>query len=114
MFTRVSSLLLVIAFVNIVRHYPFGDLSGIQGVTAFSLGFVILSGYLMGEIVSFFQFPRITGYLVAGMLFGPDLGGWLTKETVEHLTLIDHIALSLIAISAGCELKFSELRHHWK
>lgn len=114
MFTRVSALFLVIAFVSIVRLYPYGEASGIQGATAFTLGFVIIGGYLLGEIVCYIQLPRITGYLIAGMIFGPDLGGWLTDETVEHLTLIDQIALSLIAISAGCELRLTELRQHWK
>lgn len=114
LFTRISALLLVIAFVSIVRLYPYGEASGIQGVTAFSLGFVIIGGYLLGEIVRRVHLPRITGYLIAGMLFGPYLGGWLTEDTVEHLTLIDQIALSLIAISAGCELKISDLRQHWK
>ncbi|MDP8245074.1 MAG: cation:proton antiporter [Candidatus Hinthialibacter antarcticus] len=114
MITRISALFLVIAFVSIVQTYPYGEASGIQGMTAFSLGFVIIVGFLMGEIVVRIQLPRITGYLIAGMLVGPYMGGWLTKETVKHLTLIDQIALSLIAISAGCELRLSELKHHWK
>ena len=114
MITRISALFLVIAFVSIVQLYPYGEASGIQGTTAFSLGFVIIVGFLMGEIVVRIQLPRITGYLLAGMLVGPYLGGWLTRETVQHLTLIDKIALSLIAISAGCELRLSELRNHWK
>ncbi len=114
MLTRISSLFLVIAFVSIVQVYPYGEASGIQGTTAFSLGFVIIVGYLLGEIVARLSLPRVTGYLLAGMAVGPYLGGWLSKETVKNLTLIDQIALSLIALSAGCELRLSELKDHWK
>lgn len=114
MITRISSLFVIIACACIVRAYPYGELSGVQGVTAFSLGLVILGGYLLGELISLLTLPRITGYLLAGMLAGPCLGGMLSQATVKNLTLIDQIALSLIALSAGGELRLDTLRKQWK
>lgn len=114
MIRRIAVLALMAAFVMIVRMYPYGDASGIQGAAAFSLGFVILGGYVAGEICKRLSLPRITGYLVAGIAAGPDAAGWLTDRSVSQLTLIDQIALSLIALSAGGELRLKTLKKQWK
>ena len=44
------------------------------------LAIIILSGYLMGRIFRRFKLPMVVGYLVAGMILGPSLGGIVSLE----------------------------------
>jgi len=114
MINRLSALFLIVALVMIVRLYPFGELPGLQGANAFSLGFVILTGYLLGEILSSIKLPKITGYLIGGMFIGPYLAGLITHDSVADFQLIDQIALTLIALTAGGELRLEALKKCWR
>ena len=73
-------------------------------------GFLLLVGFLLGEILAPYGLPRVTGYLLAGMATGPSALGLVDEEVVAHLGLIDELALALIAFTAGAELKVDRLR----
>ena len=77
---------------------------------ALVFGFLMLSGFVVGELAAKRQIPRITGYLLAGMACGPSLLALVDREVIEHLRLVDDLALALIAFTAGAELKASRLR----
>lgn len=111
---KTNALLLLLIVVVIVRQYPYGDSFNSQSVTVIALGFVMLAGYLFGELIARIALPRITGYLLAGMILGPYLGGMLTADTITNLNLIDNIALALIALTAGGELNLRSIKKRWK
>ena len=75
-----------------------------------TFGFMLLAAYLVGDVFSLFRLPKITGYIVAGILFGPYLLGLVSTDTVEDLKLIDDLALTFIALAAGGELRLQQLR----
>ena len=77
---------------------------------ALVFGFLMLSGFVVGELAAKLQIPRITGYLLAGMACGPSLLALVDWKVIEHLRLVDDLALALIAFTAGAELKTSRLR----
>jgi Kef-type K+ transport system membrane component KefB len=54
--------------------------------------------------------PRVTGYVLFGMLVGPFALGVLSRETALELRTIDDLALALIALTAGGELRIPSLR----
>lgn len=74
------------------------------------MGFVLLSASVAGALASRIALPRITGFLVVGMVAGPSLTGLIPWETLDELRLIDHFALALIALLAGGELRIQALR----
>lgn len=74
------------------------------------LGFLLLAAFLAGELARELRLPRITGYLVIGLLFGPYVLGLLPQQTVRDFRLINGVALSLIALQAGGELRMQHLR----
>lgn len=78
--------------------------------TTMALGFLLLSAVVAGGLAARVGLPRITGYLVLGFLVGPPVLGVLTGADVASLRLIDDIAISLIALSAGAELRLRKLR----
>ncbi|MEE8148065.1 MAG: cation:proton antiporter, partial [Longimicrobiales bacterium] len=74
------------------------------------IGFVLLIANVTGSLAASAGLPRLTGYLIVGILAGPSVSGMISVEAVEELALIDSFALALIALMAGGELKLSQLR----
>jgi Kef-type K+ transport system membrane component KefB len=66
-----------------------------------SLGLILLIALTAGHLVKFLKIPEVTGYILAGILVGPSVLGWLTHENVETLTVFSHVALGLILFSVG-------------
>ena len=75
-----------------------------------AIGFVLLIANVTGSLAASAGLPRLTGYLIVGILAGPSVSGMVSGEAVEELALIDSFALALIALLAGGELKLSQLR----
>jgi Kef-type K+ transport system membrane component KefB len=74
------------------------------------LGFVLLIANIGGVLASSSGLPRLTGFLVVGILAGPSVLGLVSAAAVQDLQLIDQFALALIALLAGSELKLDTLR----
>ncbi len=79
-----------------------------------NFGFLLLAAYLFGEWAHRIRLPKLTGYLFAGILLGPDLMGYFTRNSVSSLRFIDDLALTFIALSAGLELRMQDLRKQWR
>ncbi len=101
---------LLAALMALARWFNLGDLTSLEHQATVSLGFILIIGYLVGHLVIPLRLPRITGYILAGILCGPFVSGFLTGPVVAKLQLIDDLALTLIAFTAGGELKVGALR----
>jgi len=78
--------------------------------TIAAVGFLLLAGTLLSELLEPLRIPHLTGYLLAGILSGPHVLGLLEHQTVEELTLANTLALCLIALEGGAELKVEAVR----
>ncbi|MCK4622210.1 MAG: hypothetical protein KAT62_08330 [Desulfuromonadales bacterium] len=66
------------------------------------LGLLLLLSHVGGKVANNLKAPRVTGYLVVGLLLSPSALGLFHERLVkEDLTLITDIALSIIAFSIG-------------
>lgn len=81
-----------------------------NGRLAIFVGFVLLAASAAGAVSAAVGLPRITGFIVVGMVAGPSLLGLLPQPAVTDLQLIDDFALALIAMLAGGELQVESLR----
>jgi Kef-type K+ transport system membrane component KefB len=81
--------------------------------STFMLGFALLSAALIGEIVEHIRLPRITGYILAGILFGPHVTGFLEPRILESLDIFNDLAFAFIGLAAGAELELGTLRRRW-
>jgi Kef-type K+ transport system membrane component KefB len=79
-----------------------------------ALGFTLIVAYLAGQLLTVFGLPKITGYLLAGIFIGPYFLNLLSEEVVTNLQLIDNIALSLIALTAGGEFRYKAMKKQFK
>jgi len=75
-----------------------------------SVGIVILIGLLGGKLSHKYNIPRVTGYMLIGLLFGPSVFGLLSSELLSDIHLINDIALGLILFAIGGEIEL----HHIK
>ena len=62
-----------------------------------------------GELLRRFRLPRLTGYLLFGVLVGPYLGNVITQPMARELQTVNGIATALIAFIAGLTLNFERL-----
>ena len=72
-----------------------------------ALAVILLSGLLCGRLVKHLRLPNVTGYLLAGLLLGPYVIGFLQEGFVSQLDFISEMALAFIAFSIGGEFKAS-------
>jgi Kef-type K+ transport system membrane component KefB len=75
-----------------------------------AIGVFLLAGELLAELGDRFGLPHLTGYLAAGLLLGPHGIGVVGSEAADSLSLVNALALALIALSAGGELTLELLR----
>lgn len=73
-------------------------------------GALLLCGIFAGEVAEGIGLPRLTGYLLIGILVGPHGMGFIPREGVAGLELVKGLAVSLIALTAGTELRWSLLK----
>ena len=109
--TRVRQLLLLGAVLGSI--YALTQLHGANhdgiGLIA-SIGLLLAVGGLCSELAGAFGIPHLTGYLVAGITVGPHVLAFIDTHSVEELSKVNTLALALIALAGGAELKISALR----
>jgi Kef-type K+ transport system membrane component KefB len=78
--------------------------------TALALGFALIAAALAGELFERIRLPRVSGYLVFGLVCGPYLANIITRPMARDLQIVNGLAIALIALIAGLELNYSRLR----
>lgn len=78
--------------------------------TIASIGLLLVAGTLVSELFEPIGLPHLTGYLGAGVLAGPYVLGLVDHHAVEDLSSVNSLALALIAMSGGAELRIDLLR----
>ena len=77
-------------------------------------GVILLSGFILGELASRLFLPKVTGYIIAGILLNPRLFDIIPVNFTEHTDFITHIALSFITFSVGGSLLKKNLKESGK
>lgn len=75
-----------------------------------SLGLILLLALASGHLVRFLRIPEVTGYILAGMVLGPSVLGWVSHENIQALEVLSEVALGLILFSIGGVFEFSLVR----
>jgi len=75
-----------------------------------AIGIIIVIGFLGGLAMERVKFPRITGYIIIGILLSPSLLNIISAATIENLDIMTNIALGIIAFLIGGSLHLEPLR----
>ena len=103
-------IILALLFFGMQLIIPLGGAHGAQSESLLIFGFLVLAAYSVGELSSLLTLPKITGYMIAGILFGPWMLGTVSPGVIEELSPVSQLAIALIAFLAGAELRLDELR----
>ncbi len=109
--TRLAAFVLVVALVVLARHV---EVDGAGRFASMALGFVLIAAALVGEAAGRVGLPRVTGYLLTGLLLGPSVLNVLTPQMAGELGLVNGLAVALIAFSAGVEMDLPTLGRSWR
>jgi Kef-type K+ transport system membrane component KefB len=102
------ALLVVFGLLYWATHFRPQIDSRLEQVAA--IGFMLLGGTLLSELLEPLGLPHLSGYLLAGIVGGPYVLELVDHHTVAQLSPINTLALALIALSGGAELRINTLR----
>src|SRR5919202_1772838 len=89
-----------------------------EGVIAprslFLFGILLLTADTFGALAHDLGFPRLVGYLVAGLALGPSATGIVPAGVLEDLGTMKRLAVGLIGMLAGAELRLNDLRERFR
>ncbi len=106
---RLIGLLLVLGGMASITHVGFWN--GVETASStLILGFLLLASYCVGFFGEKIGLPRITGYILAGLLLGPYFLDFYGTRSIEDLHFLNSLALAFIAFCAGGELKYTNIR----
>jgi Kef-type K+ transport system membrane component KefB len=108
MIRRLAAMALVVLVAVMV--VSFGADHAQARPTGLALGFALIAAAIAGELLERVRLPRVTGYLLFGMICGPYLANIITRPMARELQLINGLAVVLIAFIAGLEMNFRRLR----
>lgn len=82
------------------------------------IALALFVGLLSSRLMKLLRLPNVTGYLIAGIIFGPFvlgkfIGGWSSTDSETSLNAvkwISEIALGFIAFTIGCSFKKEALQ----
>ena len=98
--------------------------------TIFIIGFLMVLAIIGGKITEKLNFPKVTGYILMGVLVGPslmsiiltdhfietvnhtfdiDFKGIISLEKIHAFKIIREVAIGFIGYTIGLELKFSKI-----
>ncbi|HEX3766052.1 MAG TPA: cation:proton antiporter [Kofleriaceae bacterium] len=104
------ALLLLVAIAGLMQAArSFTDAAG-GSATELAFGFLLLAAFFMARVVSRFRLPRLTGYLLAGVLAGPFVFQLVTHEMTEALRVVNGVATCILGLTAGAELNLVRVR----
>jgi len=89
-----------------------------EGVIAprslFLFGILLLVADTLGALAHDLSLPRLVGYVVAGAVLGPSISSVVPTTVLNDLGMMKNLALGLIGLLAGAELRLDDLRQRWR
>ncbi len=77
---------------------------------ATTLGLVLAVCLAAGVFADLLHLPKVTAYLLVGMLVGPSVLDWVPEEHVELFEPVLKLAIAIVLFNLGCEFTFTKVR----
>ncbi len=79
-----------------------------------TLGIVLVAALFAGLLADLFRMPKVTGYLLVGVVIGPSVLDLLAHQHVDAFHPLTQLAIGLVLFSLGCHFPMSYLRRLFK
>ena len=77
---------------------------------ALIIGIMITIGLLGGMLSNRIKFPRVSGYIIVGILLSPSVLNLVSRDVIGRLDIVTHASLGIIAYLIGTSLHFGAIR----
>jgi Kef-type K+ transport system membrane component KefB len=77
---------------------------------ALAIGIMITVGLLGGVLSNKIKFPRVTGYIIVGILLSPSVIHLIPRATIDKLDIITHVTLGIVAYLIGTSLRLESIK----
>lgn len=84
---------------------PFGDVH-----VMFTLGVLLAAALAAGGIGQWLRLPKVTSYLLMGVLLGPSVLGWVPHEHIKQIEPVTRLAIALVLFNLGCHFPMTRVR----
>jgi len=81
----------------------------ISGITL--IGIIIIAGFILGELADKLNLPKVTGYIIAGILLSPQIAPFVSESFVDDTKIVTDVSLSIITFSVGGTLSISKIKN---
>ncbi|EDP75798.1 cation:proton antiporter [Hydrogenivirga sp. 128-5-R1-1] len=81
-----------------------------RGGVLLHLGLILLIGYIFGNLANLFKLPRVSGYILAGIVMSPSVLGIIDRNFLENADVVTHASLSIITFLIGSSLSWKRVR----
>jgi len=85
-----------------------GEVTAVNGLLA--TGLAITLGYILGEVVKIVGLPRVSGYIVAGLILNPRITGLVTDAFVDSMGTTTELSLAVLTFAIGGTLAYGPLK----
>ncbi|QDV55528.1 cation:proton antiporter [Rosistilla oblonga] len=75
-----------------------------------TLGLLLGACLAAGVFADVLHLPKVTAYLLVGLLVGPSLLDWVPQEHLEHFDPMLKLAMAVVLFNLGCEFTFTKFR----
>lgn len=75
-----------------------------------TFGLVLAAALLAGMLADFLSLPKVTGYLLVGVVLGPSACNLLAEEHVHLLEPLTKLAIGLVLFNLGCHFPLTQVR----
>ena len=72
---------------------------------------IIVIGIIGGKLAELIHLPRVTGYIIIGMIFGPNLLNLFNHEIIQDFKSFKILGLGFIGYNVGLEINFKMLKY---
>lgn len=66
-----------------------------------SLSIILFSGFIMTRMTNTLNMPKVSGYILAGILIGPCVLNFIPKSVIDGMSFVSDLALAFIAFGVG-------------
>lgn len=108
--TLLYILLLGVLMSAAASFAPHAGLGASPGGTILGGGYLLLTALLAGSVFQRLGLPKLTGYVVTGLVVGPPIMSLVSPRMLEDLRIFNGVATALIALEAGLELGFADVK----
>lgn len=103
-------LLILVALGGLMQAARSFSIVGAFSGTELAFGYLLLAAYFTAKLIGRFSLPKLTGYLIAGVVSGPFVLKLVTSDMAVSLKVVNGVATSILGLSAGAELDLKEIK----